>query len=89
MRAFIASLEPAYTLSNRHRISNSLLTECYNETRAEVLENIRNNDFINISINKSFIIVRERVINYCVIVKSEYFCMKQVAVKIGSFITKS
>jgi hypothetical protein len=89
MRAFIAFLEPTYTPPNRHRIGNSLLTECYNETRAKVLENIRNNDFINVFINKSSITVRERMINYCVIIKSEYFCMKQVAVKIRLSIIKS
>jgi hypothetical protein len=54
-----------------------------------VLENIRNNDFINISINKSSITVRERVINYYVMVKFRYFCMKQAIVEIGLFIVES
>jgi hypothetical protein len=89
MRAFINSLEPAYTLPSRERIGGNLLIECYNEIRAQVLENIRNNDFINVSIDESSTTVRERVINYCVMVKSGCFCMKQATVEIGPSIAES
>lgn len=51
MRVLINALEPAYILFTRKKIGDSLLTECYNETKAEVLENIRKNDFINVSID--------------------------------------
>jgi hypothetical protein len=81
MRALINALQPIYTLPNRKTIGDSLLIECYNETKAEVLKNIRQNNFINVSINKSSTIIRERVINYYVIIKAKYFCMKQSAVK--------
>jgi hypothetical protein len=54
MRAFITSLEPAYTPPDRGTIGGKLLIECYNETRAEVLEIIRRSQWINVSIDESF-----------------------------------
>jgi hypothetical protein len=41
-----------------------------------MLKNIRQNDFINVFINEFSTIIRERVINYYVIIKAGYFCMK-------------
>jgi hypothetical protein len=88
MRAFITFLKSAYTPFNRINIGNKLLIECYNEIRTEVLENIRSSNWINVSINKSFTITRERVINYCIITNIRCFCMKQAPVITRPFITK-
>jgi hypothetical protein len=76
MRAFITSFKPAYTPSDRKIIDSKLLIECYNEAKTEMLENIRLNNWINVSIDKSSITIRERVINYCILTNSECFCMK-------------
>jgi hypothetical protein len=83
MRALINALQPAYTPPNRRTIGDSLLIECYNETKTEMLKNIRQNDFINVFIDKFSTTIRERVINYYVIIKAGCFCMEQSAVKTG------
>ncbi len=76
MREFLNLLQPAYTVPHQKTISDRLLIEYYNETYTEVLENIRENDFINVSTNKSSISTRQRVINYCILVKTKNFCME-------------
>jgi hypothetical protein len=76
MRALINVLQPAYIPPDRRTIGDSLFIECYNEIKAEVLKNIRQNDFINVSIDESSTTIRERVINYCVMVKAGCFCME-------------
>jgi hypothetical protein len=80
MRAFIIFFKPAYTPSNRKVIGGKLFIECYNETKTKVLENIRSDKWINVFINESSTITRERVINYCVITNIRYFCMEQAPV---------
>jgi hypothetical protein len=88
MRAFIIFFKPVYTSLNRKIIGSKLFIECYNEIRAEVLENIRSSKWINIFINKSSTITRERVINYYVIINIGCFCIKQASVANGLFIIK-
>jgi Protein of unknown function (DUF 659)/hAT family C-terminal dimerisation region len=83
MRVFLDALQPAYTAPHQKAIGGKLLIECYNETYAEVLQNIRENTLINVSIDESSTSTRQRVINYCIIVKAGSFCMEQAAVKIG------
>jgi hypothetical protein len=88
MRAFITSFKSAYTPPDRISVGSKLLIECYNETRTEVLENIRSSNWINVSLNESSTITRERVINYCIIINAGCFCMKQAPVATGPSIAK-
>jgi len=76
MREFLNLLQLIYTVSYQKAIGDRLLIEYYNEIYIEVLENIRGNDFINISTNKSSTSTRQRVINYCIFVKAGSFCME-------------
>ncbi len=48
-----------------------------------MLENIRGNDFINVSTDKFSISTRQRVINYYILVKAGSFCMEQAPVRIS------
>lgn len=62
MRDLIHALSPTYQIPSRQRIADDLLDEAYNETREEVLKELRKTEFLNVTVDETTNIRFQRVI---------------------------
>jgi hypothetical protein len=71
---FISNLEPAFELpSNR---TFRLFVTRTQETKAEVFDVLRRSHFLNVSLDESSNIKRDRIINICILTNFGLFCLR-------------
>jgi hypothetical protein len=83
MKDFISNLEPAFEMpSNRPFVA--MLDLCYEETKAEVFDVLWRSHFLDVSLDESSNIKRDRIINICILINFGLFCLRYELVGVGT-----
>jgi hypothetical protein len=85
MQEFLHILKSAFASPLSSLVGDRLLNECYEETWKEVLAVIKKNKVLNVFINESATVTKERVVNFSILTNLGFFCIKQGAVLTGAF----
>jgi Protein of unknown function (DUF 659)/hAT family C-terminal dimerisation region len=84
MKDFILNLEPAFEVPSNRTFATTVLDLCYEETRAEVFDVLRRSHFLNVSLDESSNIKRDRIINICILTNFGPFCLRYELVGVGT-----
>jgi Protein of unknown function (DUF 659) len=76
MKKLLKKLNPAYDPPFSYLLANRLLDDCYNETWNEFLDVLKAYDVLNVLVDESSTINRDRVINACILTDRGPFCLK-------------
>lgn len=63
MKDFISDLEPAFKMPSDRTFATTVLDICYKETKGQVLDVLRRSRSLNVSLDESSNINRDRIIN--------------------------
>jgi hypothetical protein len=85
MNKFISSLAPAFKIPDRDAFAGRILDPCYTETKAQVEEILKHARVINLIIDESSNINRNRIMNLCIHEPLGPFCIKYEAVLTGTW----
>ena len=89
MEELLSNLKPSWKTPSTKIYEDRLLNKYYEKTYKAVLTIIKDNPKgINISTNKSVIIIKKRIINFSILYKLGSFYIKQAAVPTGAFNTE-
>jgi Protein of unknown function (DUF 659) len=84
MKDFISDLEPAFEIPSDRTFATTVLDRCYEETKAQVLDVLRRARVLNISLDESSNINRDRIINICVLTNLGPFCLRYELIDVGT-----
>jgi hypothetical protein len=77
MKEFLEKAASAFKALSRKLIDGRILIIYYNEIFKEILKSIRLSDYINISTDEFFTIVKDKMINYSLMISiGKFFYMK-------------
>jgi hypothetical protein len=77
-------LNSIYHPPSAYLLTNRLLDNCYGETWNEFLHVLKNCEVLNVSVDESSTINRDRVINACILTEHGPFCLKYEKVNKGT-----
>jgi hypothetical protein len=81
---FLKQLNPAYTVPSRKLLSTTILNECYDETRNDVLGIIKRSNIVNLITDESSTSAKDRVINFCIHTTRGPLHIKRALVPLGA-----
>jgi hypothetical protein len=84
MKDFISDLELAFEIPSDRTFATTVLDRCYEETKAQVLDVLRRARVLNISLDESSNINRDRIINICVLTNLSPFCLLYELIDVGT-----
>jgi Protein of unknown function (DUF 659) len=84
VKKLIKKLNSAYDPPSAYLLANRLLDDCYGETWDEFLHVLKGCEVLNVSVDESSTINRDRVINACILTEHGPFCLKYEKVSKGT-----
>jgi hypothetical protein len=88
MKQFLRKLNLTYTPPSGYILAHRLLDECYKETWNQLMQILKGCEFLNVSVNESSTINRDRVINACILTEQNSFCLKYERLNKGTSSTE-
>jgi hypothetical protein len=84
MKKLIKKLNSAYDPPSAYLLANRLLNDCYGKTWDKFLYVLKGCEILNVSVDESSTINRDRVINACILTEHGPFCLKYEKVSKGT-----